>query len=55
MAEKDNALPEVLNANLMSLSIFVDKQTSKGPTDPNEELYGSLINLNISEGMMEGA
>ncbi len=55
MAEKDNALPEVLNANLMSLSISVDKQTSKSLTDPNEELYDSLINLNISEGLMEGA
>jgi len=55
VAEKDNALPEVLNANLMSLSISVDKQTSKSLTDPNEELYDSLINLNISEGLVEGA
>ena len=55
MTEEDNALPEVLNANLMSLSISVDKQTSARLTDPNEELYDSLINLNISEGLMEGA
>ena len=57
VAEKDNALPEELKANLMSLSIFVDKQTSKGLTNPNEELYDSLtnINLNIAEGLMEGA
>jgi flagellar protein FlaF len=46
VAEKDNALPEELKANLMSLSIFVDKQTSKGLTN---------INLNIAEGLMEGA
>ena len=55
MTEKDNALPQVLNANLMSLSISVDKQTSKSLNDANEELYDSLINLNISEGLMEGA
>ena len=57
VAEKDNALPEELKANLMSLSIFVDKQTSKGLTNPNEELCDSLtnINLNIAEGLMEGA
>ena len=55
VTEEDNALPEVLNANLMSLSFFVDNQTSKSLTDPNEELYDSLINLNISEGLVEGA
>ena len=55
VAEKDNALPEVLNANLMSLSISVDKQTSKSLNDANEELYDSLIDLNISEGLMEDA
>jgi flagellar biosynthesis activator protein FlaF len=56
VAETDNALPEELKANLMSLSIFVDKQTSKGLTNPNDELYDSLINinLNIAEGLMEG-
>ena len=55
VTEEDNALPEVLNANLMSLSISVDKQTSKSLNDANEELYDSLINLNISEGLVEGA
>ena len=55
VTEEDNALPEVLNANLMSLSISVDKQTSKSLNDANEELYDSLIDLNISEGLMEDA
>ena len=56
VSEDDNDLPEELKANLMSLSIFVDKQTSKGLTDPTEELFDSLIgiNLNISEGLLEG-
>ena len=56
VAGNDNALPEELKANLMSLSIFVDKQTSKGLTSPSDELYDSLINinLNIAEGLMEG-
>ena len=57
VAETDNSLPEELKANLMSLSIFVDKQTSKGLNSPSDELYDSLINinLNIAEGLMEGA
>ena len=55
VAEKSNDLPEELKANLMSLSIFVDKQTSKGINSPDDELYDSLINinLNIAEGLME--
>ncbi|MAF47667.1 MAG: flagellar biosynthesis regulator FlaF [Rhodospirillales bacterium] len=55
VAKEDNDLPEELKANLMSLSIFVDKQTSKGLSDPTEELFDSLIgiNLNISEGLLE--
>ncbi len=56
VAGKDNSLPDELKANLMSLSIFVDRQTSKALSDPNEEVLDSLINinLNISEGLMEG-
>ena len=55
VAEGNNELPDELKANLMSLSLFVDKQTSKGLSDPTEELLDSLINinLNISEGLME--
>ena len=54
---KDNTLSDSLKANLMSLSIFVDRQTSKALTDPTEEIFDSMINinLNISEGLMEGA
>ena len=55
VAEKNNKLPDEVKANLMSLSIFVDRQTTKGMTKPSEELFDSLINinLNISEGLME--
>ena len=57
VAEGNNQLPDELKANLMSLSLFVDKQTSKGLSEPTEELLDSLINinLNISEGLMEGS
>lgn len=57
VSKKSNALPDEIKANLMSLSIFVDKQTSKGVSKPTAELFDSLINinLNISEGLMEGA
>ena len=56
VAEGKNVLPEELKANLMSLSIFVDKQTTKALTKPSEEILDSLINinLNIAEGLMEG-
>ncbi len=56
VAEKNNVLPDEVKANLMSLSIFVDRQTTKGLTKPSEELFDSLINinLNISEGLLEG-
>lgn len=55
VAGDNNELPDELKANLVSLSIFVDKQTSKGLTNPTEELFDSLINinLNISEGLMD--
>ena len=55
VSQPDNALPEELKANLMSLSIYVDKQTTTGLKDPSDELFDSLIsiNLNIAEGLME--
>lgn len=56
VAENDNDLPEELKANLISLSLFVDRQTTKALADPTSELFDSLIsiNLNISEGLLEG-
>lgn len=56
VAENDNDLPEELKANLISLSLFVDRQTTKALADPTGELFDSLIsiNLNISEGLLEG-
>ena len=56
VAEGKNVLPDELKANLMSLSIFVDKQTTKALANPSEEIFDSLINinLNIAEGLMEG-
>ena len=55
VSKDDNKLPDELKANLMSLSIFVDKQTTKGLGKPSEEIFDSLINinLNIAEGLME--
>ena len=56
VAQDDNKLPDELKANLMSLSIFVDKQTTKALSNPSEDIFDSLINinLNIAEGLMEG-
>ncbi len=55
VSQPDNTLPEELKANLMSLSIYVDKQTTKGLNNADDELFDGLIsiNLNIAEGLME--
>jgi len=56
VSQDDNQLPDELKANLMSLSIFVDKQTTTCLKNPSEDILDSLIdiNLNIAEGLMEG-
>ncbi|MEE2745871.1 MAG: flagellar biosynthesis regulator FlaF [Pseudomonadota bacterium] len=56
VSQGENTLPDELKANLISLSIFVDKQTTKGLANPSEEIFDELIsiNLNISEGLLEG-
>lgn len=56
VAEKNNTLPEEVKANLMSLGIFVDRQTTKALGKPTEDIFDSLININIniSEGLLEG-
>jgi flagellar protein FlaF len=55
VSQADNTLPEELKANLMSLSLYVDKQTTVGLKDPSDELFDGLIsiNINIAEGLME--
>jgi len=51
-----NQLPNELKANIMSLSIFVDKQTTKAlrsaKTDDLESLIA--INRNLAMGLREG-
>jgi flagellar protein FlaF len=49
-----NKLPPQLKANILSLSIFVDKQTVKALADTNGDHLDSLIdiNKNLAEGLM---
>ena len=49
-----NTLPPQLKANILSLSIFVDKQTVKALADTNGNHLDSLIdiNKNLAEGLM---
>jgi flagellar protein FlaF len=49
-----NKLPPQLKANILSLSIFVDKQTVKALSDTNGDHLDSLIdiNKNLAEGLM---
>lgn len=54
VVDKENKLPDVLKANILSLSIFVDKQTIKALADSKAEHLETLININknLAEGLM---
>lgn len=53
ITEPDNVLPNELKASIMSLSIFVDKQTAKVLRTPNPEDLDILItvNRNLAAGL----
>ncbi|MHB1206317.1 MAG: flagellar biosynthesis regulator FlaF [Rhodospirillaceae bacterium] len=46
LTEPDNNLPDEIKANVMSLSIFVDKQTTKALRGSNPTDLDVLININ---------
>jgi flagellar protein FlaF len=54
IVDKENELPAQLKANILSLSIFVDKQTVKALADTKPRHIDSLININknLAEGLM---
>ena len=54
IVDKENELPPQLKANILSLSIFVDKQTVKALADTRTRHIDSLININknLAEGLM---
>lgn len=54
VASPENPLPSDLKANIISLSIFVDKQTLSALSDPAAAKLNSLIdiNRNIAAGLM---
>jgi flagellar protein FlaF len=53
ITDKNNLLPPELKANIMSLSIFVDKQTAKALAEGTAPLLDVLININrnLAEGL----
>lgn len=53
ITDKANNLPPELKANIMSLSIFVDKQTAKALAEGTGNLLDVLINVNrnLAEGL----
>jgi flagellar protein FlaF len=53
LEKTENHLPEDLRRNLLSLSIFVDKQIFRGMAYPSYEILNSIININtgIAEGL----
>jgi len=54
VASPENPLPPELKANIISLSIFVDRQTLSALSDPSAAKLNSLIdiNRNIAAGLM---
>ena len=54
VVDKENKLPSELKANVLSLSIFVDKQTIKALADAKARHLEVLININknLAEGLM---
>ena len=54
LVEEGNPLPASLKANILSLSIFVDRQTLKAFADPKAENLDILISLNknIASGLL---
>ena len=57
VVDKENQLPPQLKANILSLSIFVDRQTIKSLANTKAENLDSLININknLAEGLMTKA
>lgn len=55
ISEPENTLPPELKANIMSLSIFVDKQTTKALRSSNPDDLNVLININrnLAAGLRE--
>ena len=54
VVDKANELPSPIKANILSLSIFVDRQTIKALADTKEQHLDVLININknLAEGLM---
>ena len=55
--DEANQLPDQLKANILSLSIFVDKQTVTALSDTDAQHLDSLIdiNKNLAEGLLMNA
>lgn len=55
IASEENALPSEIKANVMSLSIFIDKHTVGALAEPDNSKLDVLIeiNRNIASGLME--
>jgi flagellar protein FlaF len=57
ITEEENKLPDEIKANIMSLSIFIDKQTTKALQDSSHAVLQSMIdvNKNLAAGLREDA
>ncbi|NQV47718.1 MAG: flagellar biosynthesis regulator FlaF [Rhodospirillaceae bacterium] len=55
LVEEENPFPEDIKSNLISLSIFVDKQTYRAMAEASADRLDTLININrqIAAGLRE--
>lgn len=54
VSSEDNPLPPGIKANILSLSVFIDKHTVGALTEPEERRLDVLININrnVAAGLM---
>ena len=54
VSSKENPLPPGIKANILSLSVFIDKHTVGALTEPEERRLDVLININrnVAAGLM---
>ncbi len=55
LVDADNELPDETKANIMSLSLFVDRRTSEALADADVSLLDALIDIdrNMSQGQLQ--
>ncbi len=53
LTDDGNVLPDIVKANILSLSLFVDREIYKAAVDPSRDSLTAMININrnMAEGL----